>query len=143
MNTLQFYKEQVALDYGYSSWQDCSDDMPIDFDAIFTKAATLYAEEACKPKWISVEDYLPDSRKLVLSITGKNKFVGFYTKGHDVSYEDNDCENEYDPVEEQNGTLYLKPGWYEEVEQHNSDYDSIYIKRDVTYWMYLPDKPLT
>lgn len=54
MNTLQFYKDAVAVKYGRGSWQDISNEMHsgdtdwIDMQSMLDEAATLYAEEACK-----------------------------------------------------------------------------------------------
>jgi len=53
MNTLQFYKEQVAIKYGYADWEQlqtinlASDDIPV-YTELFAEAAEVYTEEACK-----------------------------------------------------------------------------------------------
>lgn len=98
----------------------------------------LYAEQF-KPKWISVEERLPENKKSVLIICGKIQCVGFYTKGFEVIVEDEDGEGDYDSDESKDG-LYLKPGWYEEQEQEQARdvYDYISFSRNPTHWMPLP-----
>lgn len=92
--------------------------------------------------WIDINDRLPDTTKIVLGQPEKGALcITFYTKGHEVEYEDYDYNGEYDPVEEQKGSLLLKEGWYEELEQVNGEYDVCYMKRKITHWMPLPEKP--
>lgn len=98
-------------------------------------------------EWISVKDRLPDNINNVLCLTntlGKRpiQFIGSYTKGHEIAYYDEDYDGEYDPIEDKDGQLYLKPGWYECEEQIRSDFDEYWIIRDnVTHWMPLPEPP--
>jgi len=49
MNTLQFYLDETAKKMGYFSFDDaCKISSPIHMKMYVEKAATLYAEEACK-----------------------------------------------------------------------------------------------
>lgn len=71
--------------------------------------------------WNLTSEKLPTDLKSYACLeNGKNLTIAFYTKGHEVGFEDWDDYEEYDEVEERDGTLYLKPGWYEECEQQNS-----------------------
>lgn len=111
------------------------------FDRIWfvTKEAI---EQSYALQWISVNDRLPEKCGWVLCITSKgHAFAGKYTKGHEIEYWDDNYDGEYDEVEDKNGTLYLKPGWYECEEQVKSDYDGYWISRTVTHWMPLPEPP--
>lgn len=102
-------------------------------------------------EWISVGDRLPEKPKnkqyqLVQfgHFTDKGNFVqfiGFYAEPHSVEYGDDDYDGDYDEVEERNGTLYLKPGWYEEEEQASGSYDYCFIPRICTHWKPLPQPP--
>ena len=102
--------------------------------------------------WIRVEDGLPErpEKKQYQNVqcgyfTPKNKFIqfiGFYAEKHKVPFEDYDNdEDNYDPVEEAHGTMYLKEGWYELVETPSGEYDEVYMKRTVTHWQPLPAPP--
>ena len=68
-------------------------------------------------------------------------FVGNYTKGHEIEFWDDDYDGEYDSIEDKNGTLYLKPGWYELEETPGGSYDEVWLKREVTHWQPLPKLP--
>lgn len=93
--------------------------------------------------WISVKDRLPEHSKNVLGVNKRGiMFTVFHAKPHTVEYEDYDYDGEYDPIEEQKGCLYLKEGWYEELEQFNSEYDVCFSSRDITHWMPLPSPPV-
>lgn len=97
-------------------------------------------------EWISINEKLPSESKDVLCLTkllnGKRKqFVGNYTKGHEIEFWEDDYDGEYDPIEEQYGKLFLKPGWYELEETPGGNYDEVWMKREVTHWMPLPEPP--
>lgn len=101
--------------------------------------------------WISVESGSPDCHRIdgkkkyinwVLGTNGKSQFVCVYTKGHELEYGDDDpSDEEYDEVEERNGCLYLKPGWYELEETPGGQYDETWVKRKVTHYRPLPQPP--
>jgi hypothetical protein len=93
---------------------------------------------------INVKDRLPETSKPVLCLWGKNaQCIAFYTKGHEIEFDDDDFgdSRELDPEEERRGCLLLKAGWYEECEQVRSMYDHHFISRDVTQWQPLPEPP--
>lgn len=95
--------------------------------------------------WISV-NISPEDHNDVLCVTktmgGKFvQFVGNYTKGHEIEFWEDDYDGDYDEVEDKNGTLYLKPGWYELEETPGGDYDEVWLKRNPTHWMPLPEPP--
>ena len=91
-------------------------------------------------QWISVEERLPENPKEVLGYC-KGTIVCFYTKGHEVEYEDEDFEGEYDEYEDAKGALFLKAGWYQHCEQKSGDYDYLFIKREITHWREKPQPP--
>jgi hypothetical protein len=93
-------------------------------------------------EYINVNDRLPETKLWVLCFPEKGiPFVGIYTKGREISYEDFDDDGEYDEIEVGHGSLYLKEGWYECEEQFQGEYDEYYMKRKVTHWMPLPNPP--
>lgn len=104
-----------------------------------------------KTEWVSVSDRLPEkpNKKEYQEVqcgfytkSGKFvQFIGFYAQAHSVAYSDEYGYHEYDPIEEAHGQLYLKQGWYENVEQRSGEYDYIYLERTVTHWQPLPPAP--
>lgn len=93
-------------------------------------------------EWISVTHRLPDNSKPVWCFEQPNhQFSGVYTKGHEIEYEDDNEDREFDPEEARRGSLLLKTGWYEEVEQIRSEYDFYWVVRNVTHWMPLAEPP--
>lgn len=93
-------------------------------------------------EWISCKDRLPDNPKHVLCACERGPmFVGQYTKGHELEFEDDYYQGEYDEVEDRDGMLYLKPGWYESEEQRDGEHDCNWMSRLVTHWMPLPEPP--
>jgi hypothetical protein len=93
------------------------------------------------PDWISA-DVLPPDQKSILGTDGKMVYVCNYYRDHQ---QDVDCEDD-DPGEdiesdEKNGCYWLKPGYYETIEQHGGYYDEISVRRNITHWMPMPPKP--
>jgi hypothetical protein len=122
-------KTQRAVSEYFRQWQQ-------DKETISKLQAQLKEKEQ---QWISVEERLPESNKPVWCFEEPNhQFTGVYTKGHEIPYEDDNYEGCYDPEEDRQGTLLLKAGWYEEVEQVRSEYDFHWIARKVTHWQPLP-----
>ena len=95
------------------------------------------------PRWISVEERLPESgvRVLVTAKTpGGHKYVcdAFHAEKFSISSEYGDelaCE--YNPEKDE---YFLEEGWYEVIKNWD-DYSSIVIQDQVTHWMPLPEPP--
>jgi hypothetical protein len=115
-------------------------------DTVVIKAAFVAGAEFALPKWISIREGLPDKNcsygASVLATNGKITYVLVYTSGMqiDVDLDNGEKEEDYD-MDENTGTFYLKPGWYECEEQSGGMYDEIWIARTPTHWMPLPLKP--
>lgn len=97
--------------------------------------------------WISVNDNLPTDTKRVLTYDGRFTRVAQYTTGYSLEYETDDdfdeIHNYYDSVEEKNGKMYLKAGWWEDVETPGNEYECQWNRLyNITHWMYLPEKPI-
>lgn len=93
-------------------------------------------------RWISVEEHLPITQKLVLIayITHHGKpevTIGWYTPAKTLASEgfDGEVDDEYDPI---TNTRYLKAQWVDESRE--SEYH--YPISGVTHWMARPDHPL-
>jgi hypothetical protein len=87
-------------------------------------------------KWVPVNERLPvwsteQKKRFYQASDGKDIFKCFYTKGDDV-----ESWNDDEP-------RFLEPGFYEELEQHQSEFDFCYFKREVTHWRELPTPPKT
>ena len=109
-------------------------------------ARTVMMEEA--PKWIKVEDALPESGVHVLvcckriGLMGyETKYIcdGFYAGKHKVKagWYDEDSEVEYS---EEDDEYYFVEGWYEVIKNWG-DYDSVVIDDRPTHWMRQPEPP--
>jgi hypothetical protein len=98
--------------------------------------------EKMTDEWISVEAELPPNSKSVLGWDGKVTYICNYYREHQ---QDVDCEddNPGDDIEsdEKNGCFWLKPGFYETLEQANGYYDEISFRRKITHWRILPPVP--
>ena len=114
-----------------------------------TNGVTFATDTNVGSKWISVEDRLPESEKIVLA-SAKNKTFGYHhvlmvahIGYHEFSTEehgwrDYEGDTEYD---EENDCFWVPECWYEvnSVEDNgNWIIDSDYV---VTHWMPLPEPP--
>ncbi len=92
-------------------------------------------------EWISADESLPENRMPVLCFSGRVEFIGNYTKGYEIDFDDDEDhdEDEFDEIEEKHGKRYLKPGWYE-LSSDKYD-DDFWHSRKVTHWMPLPEPP--
>lgn len=94
--------------------------------------------------WTSVEDGLPGDAKNVLGHTGKYACIVRYVKGHqeEVDCEDNNPNDDIE-IDIERGCFWLKPGFWQTLEQHGGYYDEIVVKRPITHWQPLPSPPNT
>lgn len=104
-------------------------------------------EELSKPKWISVEERLPDGGVHVLACCRARWLAGsgnlyvcdaFHSSPKTIvcSYDD-DIDSEYD---EETDEYYFPEGWWEVIKNWD-DYSCVAIEDTVTHWMPLPEPP--
>jgi hypothetical protein len=94
-------------------------------------------------EWISVEDRLPEKYCLAAYLTNRGKFRiirAMYVKQYEIEATGDDCYSEY---REEDDTEYLKPGWYELIDNWG-EYSSCFVNEgEVKFWMPLPAAPST
>lgn len=98
-----------------------------------------------EPKWISVEDRLPEAGVKVLAVFINShgsprricaRYVRRWTE--EVS---GDCEENYCEYSDEHDEYYTCEGWYEAIENWG-DFSSVHVcEGDVTHWMPLPATP--
>lgn len=129
-------------------WFDFSQKIEELVDYLISNGVTV-TNVGCKSKWISVEERLPESEKIVLVSAVSKTFRYRHTLmvahigHHEFTTEDSDWreyegDTEYD---EENDCFWIPECWYEvnSVEDNgNWIIDSDY---DVTHWMPLPEAP--
>ena len=106
-------------------------------------------EHFAEPRWISVDERLPEAEKEVrvlckASWNSKYRYQcqAFYEPkgmlGEESDYGwDYECCSEYS---EEDDDYFVNPGWYERI--HNwDDYSAVGIADEVTHWMPLPEPP--
>lgn len=100
-----------------------------------------------KNRWIDVDKQLPSDRKNILGFDGKRMYICRYVREHQEDTEIDD----YDEYEEryskdiENDTerevFWLRPGFWETIEQYSCAYDYTEVRRHITHWQRLPLKP--
>ena len=101
------------------------------------------------PKWISVEERLPESGVHVFVCCERTGYMGYKTQyvcdgfyagkyKVKVGWHDDDTASEYS---EEDDEFYLEEGWYEVIKNWG-DYDSVVIDDRPTHWMPLPEPPM-
>ena len=136
---------EVRIKEYENSYFDFSDSI-VECVFLLNKAAELQLQS--EDGWIQVSEHLPElnPKKEYESVhcgyfsdTGNfHQCIGFYAYPHKVEFGDDEYDGDFDEIEEQEGRIFLKEGWYENVEQICGQYNSYYISRIVTHW-----KPLT
>lgn len=113
-----------------------------------SKDALAYTHqlEAQVPKWISVEERLPDNGVYVLAAV---KFSGVFSGGgymcdafyaHKFTITSEFADELACEYCEEKDEYFLEEGWYEVIKNWD-DYSSIKIVDKVTHWMPLPELP--
>lgn len=102
--------------------------------------------ESLRPKWISVEDRLPETETevLILARHGKRNVIttGMYEDGR-MNTEDSDWWWETDGFEyDEELDVYIIPeGWWEYKHYIDDETRNYAIDGNVTHWMPLPEPP--
>lgn len=110
---------------------------------IMSRSGHTFSIEYLAPRWISVEERLPENGVHVLvtaKTSGGHKYVcdAYHAEKFSISSEYGDelaCE--YNPEKDE---YFLEEGWYEVIKNWD-DYSSIFIQDQVTHWMPLPEMP--
>lgn len=101
-------------------------------------------------EWIKCSEQMPPTKKLVLVAIKKEirpaeftfyRRIGFYTKGNEIEFDEDDSCEYGCPSCEQDVPHFLSEGWHQEIDEHGSCdgyYDSL---PNVTHWMPLPEHP--
>ena len=134
---------------------DCSDCEYIDIckhvgieDCAIDALAYIEHLEEQIPRWISVDERLPESGVHVFVCCERTGYMGhkiqyvcdgFYAGKYKVKvgWHDDDTAAEYS---EEDDEFYLEEGWYEVIKNWG-DYDSVVIDDRPTHWMPLPEPP--
>ena len=128
----------------YDAWEH--GDYFYDHGDVVCEAVACILEQ---PRWISVEERLPEAEKEVrvlckASWNSKYRYQcqafyepkGMLREESDYGW-DYECCSEYS---EEDDDYFVNPGWYERI--HNWDeYSAVGIADEVTHWMPLPEPP--
>ena len=104
--------------------------------------------ESQRPRWIPVEERLPDTEDPVLAYCKYGTCEGGYVccafyVAPGTYEEDSDFSWDYEALgdyNEEKDSYEIPAGWYERI--HNwDDYGSVRIYSNVTHWMPLPEPP--
>ena len=91
-------------------------------------------------EWIKA-DRVPRINKSVLATDGKNSYIAFYIEKNSEQFECDEDECSLFDVDD-DGNYFWQEGWYTDENIPNGYYDSYWVKRDITHWMALPEKPM-
>ena len=101
-----------------------------------------------RPRWISVEDKLPDTETEVLAVCNRNGFrfvcPAIYEDGtvltQDSMWSWYDLDN-YETYSEENDDYFIPEGWWENRQFTPDDIYNNPVDCSVTHWMPLPLPP--
>ncbi len=86
-------------------------------------------------RWVHASERQPINNIPVFAKNVKGrKLTAFYVKSNSYEMEFDDMDDTPDFVDDNNGKLTLKEGWYEECE-NNGYYDLMIYKREISEWL--------
>lgn len=143
--------EEACNLYGcyYSADRNCRDSAMRDALAYIQRLESERDAAMAKvPKWISVEERLPESGVHVFVCCERTGYMGYKTQyvcdgfyagkyKVKVGWRDEDTAAEYS---EEDDEFYLEEGWYEVIKNWG-DYDSVVIDDRPTHWMFMHEPP--
>lgn len=97
--------------------------------------------------WLRIdsdEDLPPNNSRVLCYEKKRGRFIAQYCRYLEQEIDDSydDFSKEDVDLDHLNERTCLKPGWYELEEQNGiSDCEEVWMKRIVTHWQPLPDKP--
>lgn len=96
--------------------------------------------------WLEIksdEDLPPNNGRVLCYEKKRGRFIAQYCRYLEQEFDDSydDFSKEDVDLDHINERTCLKPGWYELEEQDNGHSDEVWMKRKVTHWQPLPEKP--